>query len=65
MAELKTLKDLNMTKFWFEEDMQTLRSEAVNWIKHYDVEAERGSPVAIALSAWINHFFNITDEDLK
>ena len=42
-----------------------MKSEAVKWIEHYDVEAERGSPVAIALSAWLNHFFNITDEDLK
>ena len=77
MKKLKTLKDLikEADKLSFGGyTTDTLKEEAIKWIKHltsdnfYDSEAPddlmfSGAPSTMI--SWIKHFFNITDEDLK
>ncbi len=56
--ELKTLKDLTLTK-WAKEE---LKAEAIKWVKEYNFiidNIDRKQTIN-----WIKHFFNITEEDL-
>ena len=39
-----------------------LKAEAVKWVKHFESDNEKGDLTCLA---WIKHFFNITEEDLK
>jgi len=55
-------------------ESEKLRHEAIKWIKHYRIESEKFWKIYKvhkefrfygATQAWIKHFFNITEEDLK
>ena len=54
---MKTLKDLKLRS---RKDNKEIRQEAIKWVKKWD-KAICGQ----ATSAWIIHFFNLTEEDLK
>lgn len=61
MTELKTLKDLNVIKADGVDDcvyVADLRAEAIKWIKTAAAEKK------VFFHVWIQHFFNITDQDL-
>ena len=63
MSELKTLKDIEAKKFgnsiYAHYSEKKLKYEAIKWIKDED------SQTLDSTDAWIKHFFNITEEDLK
>ncbi|MCK9371364.1 hypothetical protein M0R04_15730 [Candidatus Dojkabacteria bacterium] len=77
-TELKTLKDFRPNSFLLEAfdsdsfvvDARMLKQEAIKWVKHelegwsYNIEGDSNPRPHIVLSAWIKHFFNLTEEDL-
>ena len=54
--KLKTLKDIHMEEYM----RLIIKQEAIKWVKCEDENATTDST-----DAWIKHFFNITEEDLK
>ncbi len=73
--KLKTLKDLSIQIAPMSEYNTTIiRQEAIKWIKELKVESfvtnpqltnkELTNSKALTIK-WIEHFFNITEEDLK
>ena len=64
MEELKTLKDLSdisdKNGIEYLPSLEILKQEVVKWIK-----CEDGNATTDVTDAWIKHFFNITEEDLK
>jgi len=69
MSELKTLKDLPIielgnAKFYAD---KWLREEAIKWLKHIAEipEDEKSGWYGLGAVGFIQHFFNITEEDLK
>ena len=54
--KLKTLKDLDL----YIGHKEMIKKEAIKWVKCEDENATTDST-----DAWIKHFFNITEEDLK
>ena len=65
---MKTLKDLE----WCDEDgvafgqayLSELRQEAIKWVKKLDSDRDNAME-NYAVTNWIKHFFNLTEEDLK
>jgi len=60
--ELKNLKDLKYKTDWrngYKDvvDVEKLKVESINWIKFGELN--------FRIKSWIEHFFDITDEDLK
>ena len=77
MTELKTLKDLQYTLMMYGNEVaitQLLKSEAIKWIKEIKF-LNKVNGITIndddkiidgqELIHCINHFFNLTEEDLK
>ena len=64
MEELKTLNDLSdisvKNGIEYLPSLEILNQEVVKWIK-----CEDGNATTDVTDAWIKHFFNITEEDLK
>lgn len=65
MTKLKTLKDIKVdddgaSPEGFDVNSEKLKQETIKWIKCEDENATTD-----ATDAWIKHFFNITEEDLK
>ena len=58
---------------WLEEHHLKLRQEAIKWIKHWKAWQDKSVlpqddyfyMMKGAKIAWVKHFFNITEEDLK
>jgi len=72
MSELKTLNDLNNE--WIEQKesnyrpyyVEEVRKEAIKWIKYVKEGNFTTSYREICgIIAWIESFFNITEEDIK
>jgi hypothetical protein len=74
MVELKTLKDFPDHVAWFKDIpviiREDLRQEAIAWIKLCEEELKiafnscDGECIKSQI-AWIKHFFNLTEDDLK
>jgi hypothetical protein len=61
MTKLKTLKDIQ--EYCTDNDgvVDSLRAEAIKWIKEiYKIQPDKDEPVT-----FIKHFFNISEGDLK
>ena len=72
MTELKTLKDINGEGYGSVKrcSHQELKAEAVEWVKLCEQEKLRAfnscdEQCINSQIAWIKHFFNLTEEDLK
>ena len=62
MKELKTLKDIYIEPLTtIDNGKDLLREEAIKWVK--EMRAIDG--VCYTAEQFINHFFNLTEEDLK
>lgn len=71
MIKFKTLKNIEYPKehiigdYGFNVNADTLRKEAIKWIKHLEHVHKQDFYDKIDLTNWIKHFFNLTEEDLK
>jgi len=77
MIELKTLKDIETgyvdtgwiygeaTEGYTAVDRDELRQEAIKWIKNLKQDFPDYPNSGCEPIRWIEHFFNITEEDLK
>jgi len=79
--KLKTLKDLKLIELiGADRDVkQIIKAEAIKWVKPYDWGSfwkwcrkvkgfdyeNKNIRIAFFIEAWIEYFFNITEEDLK
>ena len=71
IEELKTLKDLKYNYEGEDDivvDYDSLRAEAIKWIKHirkeFKLDEQQGYHKS-TVEEWIISFFNITNEELK
>ena len=72
MSKLTTLKDIERDERSLDYlyppyvRVADLRQEAIKWIKvHQDSDDSKYKKKKCNVCAWIKHFFNISEEDLK